>query len=122
MELCQCDRWVEGLHLDTELAGVFILQLLHMASHTIPQTQSHTTRASANSVTRSTQRSLSAHKNDGRLVRSQRVQGGAATAEMQSGPSSNAQPAASSAGQSQRLPANSGAQVIIDILVVFIVC
>ena len=44
------------------------------------------------------------------------------TAEMQSGPSSNAQPAASSAGQSQRLPANSGAQVIIDILVVFIVC
>ena len=51
MELCRRDRWVEGLHLDTELAGVFILQLLHMASHTIPQTQSHTTRASANSVT-----------------------------------------------------------------------
>ncbi|KAM5537355.1 hypothetical protein V8D89_008977 [Ganoderma adspersum] len=54
--------------------------------------------------------SLSAHRSDGRLVRSQRTQGGASTAEMQSGPSSNAQPAASSAGQSQRLPASSGAQ------------
>ena len=122
MELCRRDRWVEGLHLDTELAGVFILQLLHMASHTIPQTQSHMTPTSANSVTHSTQTSLSAHRSDGRLVQSQRVQGGAATAEMQSGPSPNAQPSASSAGQSQRLPANSGAQVIIDILVVFIVC
>ena len=113
---------LRAYYLDTELAGVFILQLSHMASHTLPQMQSHTMRASANSVTHSTQRSLSAHKNDGRLVQSQRVQGGAATAEMQSGPSSNAQPAASSAGQSQRLSANSGAQVIIDILVVFIVC
>ncbi|KAM5529981.1 hypothetical protein V8D89_016352 [Ganoderma adspersum] len=55
--------------------------------------------------------SLSAHRSDGRLVRSQRTQGGASTAEMQSGPSSNAQPAASSAGQSQRLPASSGAQL-----------